>query len=104
MTDTTPSRDSRDQVLVVEDDAAQRLGLQQLLKTWGYAVEVASDGEAALQTIATLRPAIVLTDPADYEGEDPHVVEVSGGPSTPSSTLELPSSGLIQPEDQILKG
>ena len=53
---------TRERVLVAEDDAAQRLGLQQLLKSWGYAVEVASDGRQALEKIAADRPAIVLTD------------------------------------------
>jgi DNA-binding NtrC family response regulator len=53
---------TRERVLVAEDDAAQRLGLQQLLKSWGYAVEVASDGRQALEKIALDRPAIVLTD------------------------------------------
>ncbi len=52
----------RERVLVAEDDAAQRLGLQQLLKSWGYSVDVASDGRQALEKIALDRPAIVLTD------------------------------------------
>ena len=37
--------DSDDRILLVEDDAAQRVGLQQLLTSWGYAVDVAFDGE-----------------------------------------------------------
>jgi DNA-binding NtrC family response regulator len=49
-------------ILVVEDDAAQRVGLQQLLKSWGFAVETATDGAEALEKIAASRPAIVLTD------------------------------------------
>jgi DNA-binding NtrC family response regulator len=49
-------------ILVVEDDAAQRVGLQQLLKSWGFAVETANDGTEALEKIAASRPAIVLTD------------------------------------------
>jgi CheY-like chemotaxis protein len=61
-----PSRQTsvpdRDQLLVVEDDAAQRVGLQQLLKSWGYAVEVASDGREAIEKAATLRPTVVLSD------------------------------------------
>ena len=52
----------RDHLLVVEDDAAQRVGLQQLLKSWGYAVDVASDGREALEKVAALRPTIVLSD------------------------------------------
>src|SRR5689334_24004294 len=53
---------SRERVLVVEDDAAQRLGLQQLLKSWGYSVDVATDGRQAIDKISSDRPAIVLTD------------------------------------------
>ena len=52
----------RDHLLVVEDDAAQRVGLQQLLKSWGYSVDVASDGREALAKVASLRPNIVLSD------------------------------------------
>ena len=39
---------TRERLLIVEDDAAQRLGLQQLLKGWGYVVDVASDGREGL--------------------------------------------------------
>ncbi len=51
-----------DPVLVVEDDAAQRVGLQQLLKSWGFDVDAAANGEEALVRAATVRPSIVLTD------------------------------------------
>jgi DNA-binding NtrC family response regulator len=51
-----------DRILVVEDDAAQRIGLQQLLKSWGFAVDAASDGQEALEKMATVRPTIVLSD------------------------------------------
>jgi len=57
-TTTTPA----DRVLVVEDDAAQRMGLQQLLRGWGYTVDVAPDGKAALEQIRANRPTIVLSD------------------------------------------
>ena len=49
-------------MLVVEDDAAQRVGLRQLVARWGFAVEVASDGEDALDKIPSFRPDIVVTD------------------------------------------
>jgi len=50
-----------DRILIVEDDAAQRLGLQ-LLKSWGFAAEVAIDGQDALDKLPTVRPTIVLSD------------------------------------------
>ncbi len=51
-----------DHVLVVEDDAAQRVGLEQLLKSWGFSVDTARDGEDALQRVESLRPTIILSD------------------------------------------
>ena len=57
-----PPEGSSDRLLVVEDDAAQRVGLQQLLRSWGYTVEAAVDGREALEKIAFDRPTIVLSD------------------------------------------
>src|SRR6185436_5750710 len=51
-----------DRVLIVEDDAAQRTGLQQLLKGWGFSADVAVDGRDAVERAAILRPTIVLSD------------------------------------------
>ena len=51
-----------DRVLIVEDDAAQRLGLQQLLRGWGFTAEVAVDGQDALEKIPSVGPTIVLSD------------------------------------------
>jgi DNA-binding NtrC family response regulator len=57
-----PAGSDSDRILVAEDDAAQRVGLQQLLKSWGFAVEVAADGEDAVAKAPTFRPTIVLSD------------------------------------------
>jgi DNA-binding NtrC family response regulator len=51
-----------DRILLVEDDAAQRVGLQQLLTSWGFAVDAATDGQDALDKIGQVRPTIVLSD------------------------------------------
>ncbi len=59
---STSSGSDRERLLIVEDDAAQRVGLQKLLTSWGFVVDVASDGRQALDKIATDRPAIVLSD------------------------------------------
>lgn len=62
MTAETAGADDRIRVLIVEDDAASRVGLQQLIGTWGYATESAEDGEEALAKIPSFRPDIVLSD------------------------------------------
>ena len=54
---STPER-----VLIVEDDAATRTGLAELVRTWGFATAAAADGEEALKLVTSFRPAIVVTD------------------------------------------
>ena len=49
-------------ILVAEDTPAQRVGLQQLLKSWGFDADVAADGEEALQKVVMRPPTIVLSD------------------------------------------
>jgi DNA-binding NtrC family response regulator len=51
-----------ERLLIVEDDAAARVGLQQLVTKWGFVVETASDGEEALRKVPGFGPGIVLTD------------------------------------------
>jgi DNA-binding NtrC family response regulator len=58
MTSTTSS----DRVLVVEDDPTTRLGLTELVRTWGFTTEAAADGEEALQRITAFRPSIIISD------------------------------------------
>jgi DNA-binding NtrC family response regulator len=49
-------------VLIVEDEAATREGLAELVRTWGFTAEAAASGEQALGLVTTFRPAIVVTD------------------------------------------
>ena len=53
---------TRERILIVEDDSAARIGLQQLIRGWGFDVETAADGAQALTQLETFHPAIVLTD------------------------------------------
>src|SRR3977135_4198495 len=56
------SKVTSERVLIVEDDAAARVGLEQLVKSWGFIAESACDGEEALEKVTSFRPAIVITD------------------------------------------
>src|ERR1700730_19197589 len=51
-----------ERVLIVEDDVAARVGLVQLVKSWGFVAESASDGEDALVKVTSFRPSIVISD------------------------------------------
>src|SRR5688500_3374900 len=53
---------SSERVLVVEDEPSTRLGLTELVRTWGFAAEAAGDGEEALQLLTTFRPSIIISD------------------------------------------
>ena len=51
-----PRRIFHERVLIVEDDAAARVGLEQLIRSWGFAVETAGDGDEALEKVTAFRP------------------------------------------------
>src|SRR5262244_1792436 len=59
---TTAPTATAERVLIVEDDAAARVGLEQLVKSWGFVAESATDGEDALEKVTSFRPAIVISD------------------------------------------
>src|SRR5213596_1912240 len=60
--DTAETKAISERVLIVEDEPAARVGLEQLVKSWGFLAESAGDGEEALDKVTTFRPAIVITD------------------------------------------
>jgi DNA-binding NtrC family response regulator len=51
-----------ERVLIVEDEPSTRLGLTELVRTWGFAAESAADGEEALHSVTSFRPSIVISD------------------------------------------
>jgi DNA-binding NtrC family response regulator len=57
MASTTSER-----VLIVEDEPSTRLGLTELVRTWGFITDSAADGEEALQRISVFRPTIIISD------------------------------------------
>ncbi|HLU68547.1 MAG TPA: response regulator transcription factor [Kofleriaceae bacterium] len=49
-------------ILVIEDDASIRLGLEDTLKAKGYQVEVATRGQAGLELAERMRPDLIILD------------------------------------------
>jgi DNA-binding NtrC family response regulator len=58
----TTTTSSGERVLIVEDEPSTRLGLTELVSTWGFTTESAADGQEALQRITSFRPSIVISD------------------------------------------
>ncbi len=56
------SNSSAERVLIVEDEPSTRLGLTELVRTWGFTAESAADGEDALKQVTAFRPSIIITD------------------------------------------
>ncbi|MBX3260504.1 MAG: sigma-54-dependent Fis family transcriptional regulator [Labilithrix sp.] len=53
---------SKARILVVDDEASARSGLEKLLKQSGYDVSLAADGAVALEVAASTAPDVVVTD------------------------------------------
>jgi len=49
-------------VLVVDDEESQRNPLAAMITAWGFTVETASDGQEALDKLATFSPHVIVTD------------------------------------------
>ena len=60
--DTSAPQAVFERVLIVEDDPAARVGLEQLVKSWGFIADSATDGEDALEKVTSFRPSIVISD------------------------------------------
>jgi DNA-binding NtrC family response regulator len=57
MTNTTSER-----VLIVEDEPSTRMGLTELVRTWGFTADAAADGQDALERVTVFRPSIIISD------------------------------------------
>jgi DNA-binding NtrC family response regulator len=53
---------AQEKVLIVDDEENERNGLAELIASWGYQTETASDGVEALQKVDSWSPGIVITD------------------------------------------
>jgi DNA-binding NtrC family response regulator len=53
---------SRERALIVEDEENERSGMAELVRSWGFETETASDGVEALEVISAWSPGIVITD------------------------------------------
>ena len=94
---------SRDRVLIVEDDPTTRLGLTELVRTWGFSTEGAADGQEALQRITAFRPSIIISDlvmPRMGGLELLHSVKEEGGDVT---IVILTAQGTVETAVEAIK-
>jgi DNA-binding NtrC family response regulator len=101
--DTTQPRTISERVLIVEDDAAARVGLEQLVKSWGFIAESAGDGEEALQKVTTFRPAIVISDLVMPRMDGLELLRALQQQGADATTLLLTAQGTVETAVEAMK-
>src|SRR5688572_9898538 len=94
---------SAERVLIVEDDASARVGLEQLVRSWGYAAESAKDGEDALEKVTSFRPAIVITDLVMPRMDGLGLLRALQQQGADTTTLLLTAQGTVETAVEAMK-
>ena len=94
---------TRERILIVEDDAAARVGLQQLIRGWDFDVETAADGEQALEKFAAFHPGIVLTDLVMPKMGGLDLLRRLQEQSDPVTTVILTAQGTVETAVEAIK-
>jgi DNA-binding NtrC family response regulator len=102
VTDDT-SKAIAERVLIVEDDSAARVGLEQLVKSWGFVAESASDGEEALEKVTSFRPAIVISDVVMPRMDGLSLLRALQNQGADVTTLLLTAQGTVETAVEAMK-
>jgi DNA-binding NtrC family response regulator len=92
-----------ERVLIVEDDAAARVGLEQLVRSWGFTAESAKDGEDALEKVTSFRPAIVITDLVMPRLDGLGLLRALHQQGADATTLLLTAQGTVETAVEAMK-
>jgi DNA-binding NtrC family response regulator len=92
-----------ERVLIVEDDAAARVGLEQLVRSWGFTAESAKDGEDALEKVTSFRPAIVITDLVMPRMDGLGLLRALHQQGADATTLLLTAQGTVETAVEAMK-
>jgi DNA-binding NtrC family response regulator len=92
-----------ERVLIVEDDQSARVGLEQLVRSWGYAAESAKDGEDALEKVTSFRPAIVITDLVMPRLDGLGLLRALQQQGADTTTLLLTAQGTVETAVEAMK-
>jgi DNA-binding NtrC family response regulator len=92
-----------ERVLIVEDDPATRMGLTELVRTWGFLAESAEDGEEGLQKVTSFRPAIVVTDLVMPRMDGLHLLKALRDVDQDISVVILTAQGSVESAVEAIK-
>src|SRR6266571_8859389 len=100
---TAEQKGTSERVLIVEDDAAARVGLEQLVRSWGFIAEAASDGVEALEKVTPFRPAIVITDLVMPRMDGLALLRALQQQGADATTLLLTAQGTVETAVEAMK-
>src|SRR6266566_7012213 len=92
-----------ERVLIVEDDASARVGLEQLVRSWGFIADSACDGEEALEKVTSFRPAIVITDMVMPRMDGLSLLRALQQQGADVTTLLLTAQGTVETAVEAMK-
>ena len=92
-----------ERVLIVEDDHAARVGLEQLVKSWGFMAESAADGEDALEKVTSFRPSIVISDLVMPRLDGLGLLRILQTQGADVTTLLLTAQGTVETAVEAMK-
>jgi DNA-binding NtrC family response regulator len=92
-----------ERILIVEDDGAARTGLEQLVKSWGFTADSASDGEEALEKVTSFRPAIVISDLVMPRMDGLELLRALQSQGADVTTLLLTAQGTVETAVEAMK-
>jgi DNA-binding NtrC family response regulator len=101
--ETSKNRGASERVLIVEDDPAARVGLEQLVKSWGFVADSASDGEDALDKVTTFRPSIVISDLVMPRMDGLSLLRTLQSQGADVTTLLLTAQGTVETAVEAMK-
>ena len=92
-----------ERVLIVEDDTSARVGLEQLVRSWGFLADSACDGEEALAKITAFRPSIVITDLVMPRMDGLGLLRALHAQGSDVTTLLLTAQGTVETAVEAMK-
>ena len=94
---------SQEKVLIVEDEENERTGLAELLSSWGYRAETASNGIEGLEKVASWAPSIVITDMKMPRMGGLELLENLAGDSRTIAVIVVTAQGTIDNAVQAMR-
>src|SRR5881394_945903 len=94
---------NNEKVLIVEDEENERIGLAELVSSWGYSAETARDGQEGHEKVLAWSPSIVITDLKMPRLSGLELLERIAGDSQTIAVIVVTAQGTIDSAVQAMR-